>query len=188
MARRGRPRKAGKRKPSGDLKFTPDSGSPHLLAHRVLDVLPHLAGSKIDKLLDHDVAQDKRSAYPLGILLLQGKITPAHHYAGRRYAGLFVRAIRGVGMPSCLANLIGSGGVDQPMPAHEPENDAAEEIHIAYKAARRVLQRVGQRIAEAIDNVAVYETKQASESLPLIVRGLEDLKRHFNEVDKRRSA
>ena len=83
-AKVGRPRKAGNRKLSGDLRLVVDEGAPRLLAHRALAVNPALATRSADELAKRPEARDRRASYPLGVLLLWHEISSLQHYAGRR--------------------------------------------------------------------------------------------------------
>lgn len=145
MAKRGRPRKEGARKPCGRLRELQDQGSDMALAHRAA-----LVGSRD--------ASDSRAGYPLGILLLRHEIDRVEHDAGVKFAGL--RAIV-YGSPtprSHLAEFVeticGPGalfGEDR-----REEQDA--------KAARQLREAVayilidGRRPLDVLQNLAVFET------------------------------
>lgn len=137
----GSPRKAGQRKPSGDLRILVDGGSPRLLAHRALTIDPTLAAVDLDGLAPMAQARDRRASYPLGVLLLRREISSLQHYAGRRYLGLFMAGVRGVGTPSILACLVslsrGSHGNGFDSPIAELDIKARAD----YLAARRLLDQ-----------------------------------------------
>lgn len=183
---RGRPRKAGARHPSGDLRFIPDQGSAGLLVHRALDINPHLIGLNVEEVLKRGACKDSRAAYPLGILYARHIVTGQQHYAGRRYAGLFVRAVRGISVPSILGDLIGKGALGSAHTFNETVAKDAAEIRDAYLEAREILDKAGDPAATAVDDVAVYEIwpgrDQQVKSLRL---GLNVLHAHFEDSDKR---
>jgi hypothetical protein len=194
MARVGRKKKPGDRFPSGKLRFETDRGSPELLAHRAVAVHPHLAWSnddERDELAKRPICEDKRSSYPLGILLLRHEITSGQHYAGRRYMALFVKAVRGVGIPSVLADLAGKGSLSAMNVTAIMESEAvkvATDHRKAYLGAREALDASGRRSAAAVDRWAVFEEglpPMAMVQLSALSRGLETLRVHFEESDKR---
>ena len=145
MAKRGRPRKDGARKPCGRLREPKDIGSDMALAHRAA-----IVGAKN--------ATDFRAGYPLGILYLRGEIDQAEHDAGLIYAG--TRAIvYGSPMPrSHLAEFVetvcGPGtlfGEDR----HE-EQDARASRRLREATAYVLID--GRRPLDVLQNVAVLET------------------------------
>lgn len=81
---RGRPRKPGARKPSGDLRQRRDVGTPETIAHRVA-----IAGPGNETL----------AHYPLGVALARGIITQELHDAGLRYRRSYLLACDGVAVP-----------------------------------------------------------------------------------------
>lgn len=144
VAKRGRPRKDGARKPCGRLREVKDRGSELALAHRVA-----MVGTRN--------AVDLRAGYPLGILYLRGELDRAEHDAGLMFAG--TRAIV-YGSPtprSHLAEFVesicGPGslfGADR-----REEQDA--------KASRRLREATGyilidgRRPLDVLQNVAVLD-------------------------------
>lgn len=187
MARAGRPRKQGDRKPSGDLRrrFEVDHGSPGLLMHRTLAISPHLAGLDPDELARNGAARDRRAAYPLGILYARRVITGPMHYAGGRYAGLFCRTVRGISLPSIMADLVGRGAV-RAVNSETPRDGvdtakAAADARAAYLACRRILEAAA--CAPSVDHVAVYQLWPADSQLARLLRGLDLLRRHFEAID-----
>lgn len=193
--RPGRPSKPGDRKPSGDLRFIPDRGSPLMLLRRVELVdskfarLPQEGDDEFaQRISKHQDAHDKRVGYPLGIMLIKRQITSEEHYAGRRYMGLFVRAVRGVGVQSVLANFIGAGSLAFANVARDQiaNDDVGAEIRRAYLEAREALERAGRRATYAVDDVAIYELPRFHLSrMGELKRGLSRLAEHFDESDKR---
>lgn len=194
MAQAGRKKKSGDRFPSGRLRFETDKGSPELLAHRAVAVTPTIAWSNAAELAEiakRPVCEDRRSSYPLGILYIRGEITSGQHYAGRRYMALFVKAVRGVGIPSVLADLAGKGSLSAVSVGAILESDAykaATDNRKAYLAAREALEASGRRCAAAVDRWAVFEEglpPVAMMGLGTLTRGLETLRVHFEESDRR---
>ncbi len=163
-----------------------DQGSDMALIRRAIALEPKLAELKDEEILKRKACQDRRGSYPLGILFYQGQVSSGQHYAGRRYMGLFVRAVRGVGVASVLANMVGEGMI---LPSPEPVQDAAE-VRTAYLAARRALRRSGHMSAFLVDRVAVYEDVRPDLIREAVLRtlhvGLDALKAHFDGEDKAR--
>lgn len=83
-APRGRPRKPGARKPSGDLRQRRDVGTPETIAHRIA-----IAGPGNETL----------AHYPLGVALARGIINQELHDAGLRYRRSYLLACDGVAVP-----------------------------------------------------------------------------------------
>ena len=86
-ARRGRPRKAGPRKPDGRLN------QRHQAAQQG-PVIPAEVIERRAEMVGMENAKDERAGTALGRLRLRGKITERQHDAGRRYAALYVRWAR----------------------------------------------------------------------------------------------
>ena len=185
----GRPRKAGQRKPSGDLRILVDGGSPRLLAHRALTIDPTLAAVDLDGLAPMAQARDRRASYPLGVLILRREISSLQHYAGRRYLGLFMAGVRGVGTPSILACLVslsrGSHGNGFDSPIAELDIKARAD----YLAARRLLDQARDGVAQVADAVAIYEFCLVDRAqLAKLRLGLDNLVEHFRSADERAAA
>jgi hypothetical protein len=186
----GRKRKAGDRYPSGRLRFEADPGSPQLLVHRLQAVVPSVAwpeDADLESIARRRQGQDKRSAYPLGILLLRGEITSSEHYAGCRYMALFVRAVRGIGVPSILADLAGRGSVTSFRVFSETVAPKAAETRREYLRARQALEDRGRygnhHVAAVVDRWAVFEEglpPMAMRQLLALRCGLGVLADHFN--------
>lgn len=174
MARRGRPAKAGKRYASGDLRPAVDRGTDE---HR--EQRKRLVGD----------ADDKRASYPLGVLYARRLILSGDHYAGRRYAALFARAVRPVTVPSILANLVAGGGLVMAHLLVDEMVDNGAQDRADYLSAREALDRRGTLVAQAVDDVVIYEHAPRSDRrLELIRDGLDALKHHFDQVDERSRA
>lgn len=205
MSRAGRPRKPGPRKPSGDRRFVPDPGTPELRAQRVRALSPYTAveidtqittgqitpEEGIAKLAAHIMASDRRGSYTLGTLFARGLVDRQQHYAGNRYHGLFVRAVRGVGIPSVLGALLGGRRGPANGPELEPSAAMAGEFakqvanpaavtRQAYLDARAALETAGRRVPMAVDHVVIYDEPTSSAVVfHLMCRGLNALWRHF---------
>lgn len=213
--------KPGPRYPGGKLKFQNDFGlaygamqrlartSPTAAADALslLSELARLTGRCVEELTaderrqlrSHSEANDKlarqqrdrRASYPLGILYMRGLVSSASHYAGRRYAALFVAAVRPVGIPSILADLVGRGAIS--FYRAESAGTARADIELAYRAARAELMGEGLQVATIVDEVVVYELGTPIDRTPrfrCVERGLRRLADHFERADsvRRREA
>lgn len=169
----GRPRKAGARKPSGDLRPVNDPGSAYLLARRaaVGDV------------------SDTRTSYALGILMLQRQINAHQHYAGRRYWRLYRSAADGGGpnVKSCLANLV-SGGSGSGQPSGYGPSGGGTELDTAmlvaeYRAAHLVVAQHSQTVLAIVEAVSLFDAMPAPAQMDRLKRGLDLLYIHFKGGD-----
>jgi hypothetical protein len=129
---------------------------------------------------------DRRASYPLGVMLARHMVTSAQHYAGRRYQGLFIRAVRGIGIASVLARFTGAGSIGAAVHQIVGVDQAAAETDMwrAYLAARAALHAAGDAARRAVDHVAVYEA--GAVEIDALRRGLDALARHFGGEDRRR--
>ena len=135
------------------------------------------------------MARDKRLAYPLGILYARGLVLSGEHYAGRRYAALFVAAVRPLGIPSILADLAGRGAIQ----GYRPDlgGIGRPELQLQYRQARQVLDREGLRVVRVVDEVVIYEEgvpASASPRMRWLECGLHALADHFERADALRRA
>lgn len=217
-ALRGRKRKAGGRKPSGQLRYpSTDHGSSYGAIQRLartscaaaadaieimtdlarLDGQPDLSREDTRRLREcRDFAdrlprqaRDQRLSYPLGILYATRQISSGRHYAGRRYAALFVAAVRPVSVPSILADLMGHGSISGYRP--DMSGTGRQQIEIDYRDARQALSREGIRVVRIVDEVVVYEDGMPASGSPRmrwLETGLGALADHFERADTIRRA
>lgn len=199
----GRPRKAGPRKPSGDLRPVNDLGTLQLAIHRANALSPlaaakclaemdiaqiqsqaagndheaRLASIQMGKALEalHSVANDRRASSTLGLLYARKMITGAQHYAGGKYANLYIHAVRRVHVRGVLGNLVG-GGLGA-ISSDDPEK--AAETRLDYLAARRELNKCGIATASMVDSVCVFDQLPIMRRLDDLRMGLEVLREHF---------
>lgn len=108
----------------------PDYGTPELQAKR----------AKLAKGGDPALTE-----YPLGILLARGRIDRDQHQAGCMYAYLYGKA---VGRTVEL-------GTGEPV-GGEMDEETASKLRARYLDCKNLLLRHGRRVADAVDNVAVY--------------------------------
>jgi hypothetical protein len=83
--------------------------------------------------------------YPLGILLARDRITQDQHNAGLRYAALYAKAL---GRSSLLGLDHGTGA---PL-----DDESLKRIEMQFRDCKNRLLSAGRRIADAVDNCAVY--------------------------------
>jgi hypothetical protein len=185
MATRGRPRKAGERHASGDLRQAADQGTPEHQKKRIDLVGPPRDTRTSQRIQRHEAL----ASYPLGVLYARRLVLSGEHYAGKRYASLFVKAVRPVTLPSILANLVSAGGLPLALALVDDAVDKGAEDRAAYLAAREVLDRRGPLVAKVIDDLVIYEVEPRSQKrLDMIRDGLDALNRHFELVDERTQA
>ncbi|HEX3884766.1 MAG TPA: hypothetical protein VHW66_19085 [Stellaceae bacterium] len=194
----GRPRKSGERNPSGRLRAKPegDRGTLETRAQRALRANPHLLSSLtkaglrgtalVDALAARDQVDRRVRDDPLGILYRRDMVDGGEQYAGRRYAGLFGRAVRRVHAPSLMGVAVaGNRGVDDSADDEDGRLDYLAARRLDYLAARRALQRRGYRVTSAVDNLVVYEFfPQTPAQLAAARDGLSALKRHFDDTER----
>lgn len=172
MAKRGRPSKAGARFASGDLRPAVDRGTDEVRQKRIA-----LVGDD----------RDKRASYPLGVLYARGLILSGDHYAGRRYAMLFFRAVQPIIAPSILGNLVAGGNLAAAMILVDDTVDHGAEARADYLDAREALGRRGASVAAAVDDVVIYEHEpRTTRRLEAIRDGLDTLKQFFDRADELR--
>jgi hypothetical protein len=181
---RGRPREAGDRYASGDLKPEIDDGTEELQRHRIT-------------LVGH--AGDRRAAYPLGVLYSRRIILKGDHAAGLRYAGLFVAAVRPLTIPSLLRDLVGRGGLPLAIAvlSEEAQLERGAEIRLEYLSAHEALRQRGRDVLQAVEDVCIYEhwapvirilEGRGERDQRLIGDGLGTLERHFTAGRSRPAA
>lgn len=211
--RGGRPKKSGDRYPSGGLRPVKDLGSPEALRNRALMVSPGLsavalesigfaAGASIDDMTKdkHDEflafivaqkdAEDRRTAYPLGVLAARQLVTSRQHYAGRRYMQLYLGALQygGANVKSCLANVVGDGSGGKGN-GYGPEGGISDDPEPKeYRGARAVLKGVGRSAEEAVVWVAVFQRFPDVRDMNALKTGLSALAAHFDPFGGERKA
>jgi hypothetical protein len=215
MSKRGRPRKAGLRKPCGRLAVANDTGTDELLMHRawsvsVLNANEQYAAIKAGELAlsaansTHEenvalklvngsrrrlweMASDRRLSDAGGILRANNHITGGQHYALNRYASLYQQAVKRFTLPSTLGNMVGTGGIRGSV-EHDTQDieERNAETRQAYLAARKILDKQGREVSAVVDNVAVFDIIPTMAQLPDLRRGLEALREHFEEVGRRK--
>jgi hypothetical protein len=205
----GRPKKAGPRKPSGDLRPVNDLGTLELSVHRATALDPvsaarclaeidiaemqsrcaandhemRQATAQMGKALEslHSAANDRRASSTLGLIYARKWITGAQHYAGGKYANLYIHAVRRVHVRGVLGNLVG-GGLGA-ISSDDPER--AAETRVDYLAARKALNRCGIATAGIVDSVCVFDQLPSLRRLDDLRMGLEVLREHFELVGRR---
>lgn len=199
--RAGRPRKAGKRKPCGRLQTQDDTGTPELLAHRTIAIHPEFGAKMLDsaryeeniaQLANHKSATDRRAAYPLGVFFAQHHVTSEQHYAGRRYLGLFVRAVcQPLSVPSVLGKMVANAPGTVPGMSRTDDEiaKAAVEARQSYLDCRTVLKALGRGVSATVDGVVVYEEhRYRPDQLVMLRKGLDALYAHFEKADAQKRA
>jgi len=146
MARRGRPRKDGPRKPCGRLRQGP---SAPIIPERVLEQRRILVGA------EH--VRDQRASYPLGVLLLRGMLDQAQHDAGLRFAGLYIAVFGRERVRSHLERVIYGlrGGLEREDPAWEKRQ--AELKDELDATTTTLLSLSTRRPYQVLVNLAVFE-------------------------------
>ncbi len=145
---------------------------------------PALATWSADELAKRPEAKGRRASYPLGVLLLRREISSLQHYAGRRYLGLFLAGVRGVGAPSSLSRLELPPRRSPPSNGDVPLDAGAVDLNARadYLAARCPLDRAHGGIAQVVDAVVIYEFVLADRGeLAKLRQGLDISARHFAE-------
>ncbi len=177
MAKRGPKAKSGARYPSGDLRPVNDGPTPELVEHR-------------RALVGGDEKKQRYASYPLGVLYARRLLLSGDHYAGQRYAALFMRAVHPLTLPSVLGNLIAGGGIILAMVALDGANEEkGAEDRSDYLAARKALGRSGAAEAMAVDDLVLYNhAPRTQKRLDQIRHGLDALHTHFDQVDARSRA
>jgi hypothetical protein len=171
---RGRPRKARRRYPSGQLiqSSAQDRGTPQLRAKR-----RQLVGN----------ADDARAGSLLGVLAARGLIELAEYKAGVRYAELYF----------CAANLPTGFALARPVLAALSRSEivlkrsfprtivGSPRARIAFNEARRsVARRSGCHAAAILDDVAIFDRAPGpAPDIESLRSGLDALKRHFEVLD-----
>jgi hypothetical protein len=198
MARAGRKRKAGPRKPSGQLKpkkkdiddRTRTMRQPHrrAFAHELraggtdyLEVQKHVVGEEAESPIGR--------LWAAGLLKEQGDFDSQaardRYDAGAMYAQV-VGAYRSV-----IEAPNGGGGSGRGFGCLEllcklaPENCECQHRRDRYERAYEALGRIGRRALMAVNRVAVHREAIEQEELVYLVSGLEGLRRIFGLTARR---
>ena len=178
MAKRGSKSKAGERYPCGKLRPEILGPTPEHIEHR-------------RALVGGDDRAQRYAAYPLGVLYARRLVLSGDHYAGQRYAALFVRATHPRSTPSVLGILVAGYA----SPSERDPKKAAEE-RSDYRAAHDALARCGTASVIAVEDLVLYDHGPAlytdapaqTPRLKKICEGLHALHQHFELVDERSRA
>jgi hypothetical protein len=173
IERRGRPKKPGKRYPSGDLVKEREVLEARIIAFRQ----PHRQS------VPENVRHDPRAETLFGRMMLEGKISEVQYNAGVRYRKA-VRRYRAHFIPEFPNPEPGSiGGYMQPTPPSRREPlddkeerrifDAREDAYIA------ILDAGGQRACKAVARVAVWDEQPAGFRWEDLEKGLNALISHY---------
>jgi len=171
VARKGRKRKTGPRKPSGDLRDGPKISPKVIAMHQ-----PHRQA------VPEASRHDQRAESPFGALILNHVITSAQYRAGCRYARIFRRYLAAISAPSPTPPSI--AGIMEPKYSGHLPDAIARERKMEYNAAFEYLGTAGQRPQRAVARVAVNEQPCPEEEIENLRTGLSTLDRHFVEVDR----
>lgn len=174
MARKGRHRKAGYRKPSGDLIETQKTESALLIALRQ----PHR------QLAPPTHADDARAGTPLGCLNLIGAVSHAEYAAAYRFARIVNRYRPVINSPN--ANPPSIAGAFEPKRGGHEITDAAERT-FDYNEALAALNPAGHTSIVIVNQMAVYGEQCPYGGFGALIRGLRRLRDFFDLTDKAKS-
>ncbi len=167
----GRPRKIGKRKPSGRLAQTYVNPKAQVAAQ------PHRRSVPV-KFRELSEAESE-----FGRLMLRGGITPAQKEAGEAYARLAaaLRAVYDAASPNPRAiNLTNSGGSN----GRELTSEYAEQIKLKHRRAFEACGEAGNKAPRAVKEHVILDKPVADfESLKVLKSGLDKLVVFFG-IDK----
>lgn len=183
-SRGGRPRKPGKRKPSGDLCPQVDLGSPELLHHRAVAINPLLANANVDDVMRISAARDQRASYSLGILHARGAIDEYQHAVGCKYQWLCASArYQPPERPSVLAGLVKSSpnASDAPTEQSETYEERFIRMRLVYLDVQRVLAHEDVWVRKILDNVTLFGMMPRENEMADLRKGLKVLQRFFKE-------
>ena len=146
MARRGRSRKSGVRKPNGILRWQDRGAGPSAVELRRLAIL-ELSGAE----------REQCASYPLGVIWKRRLICSVEHLAGLEFAKLH-RWVEGALAPpkppgSCLAQMLPSG---EGVIATVGDGPSATTTEL-YLKARDAIRDAGSRAWSQIQNIVIYE-------------------------------
>ncbi|MGY4295396.1 hypothetical protein ACVWXN_003491 [Bradyrhizobium sp. i1.4.4] len=201
MARAGRKRKSGYRNGDGSLKkvktAVDDSVRTTRQPHR--RALAHeLRAGGIDKLEVEKFVAGEEAESPIGRLWAAGMLKQLgdgdsqsardRYDAGTMYAQVVGAYRATIGAPRDVAG----SGRGQPCAADllcalEPDSCLCARSRDRYNRAFEALTRLSRRSLLAVNSVAVYREAIGQEELVYLVAGLEELRRVFGLVGRRRS-
>jgi hypothetical protein len=138
---------------------------------------PHRAG------LPDALRGSEKAGTVLGRLNLLGKLTDHQHEAGQRFAVIVGRYRSSIGAPTGTHS--GGKGMGCNPEQCDPEDCACLSAKQAFAQASRALLDAGHRAQVAVWLVTVHDQRYSG-YLPLLIRGLNALVRHFG-LDTRRS-
>lgn len=183
--RGGRPRKPGKRKPSGDLCEQVDLGTPELLRHRAMMINPALMDARVDDIMKASASRDQRASYALGILFARGLIDEYQHAVGCRYQRLCnIARYYPQERPSILAGLVKSpnAGGDKPAEHDETPEERFERNRVQYLDIQRILAKQPVPVRKMVDNVSLFGMMPRDNEMNDLKAGLTVLQRFFKEM------
>lgn len=172
MARIGRKRKPGARKPSGDIRPEP-AESPRAVAMRQ----PHR------QMAPEDSRHDQRAETPLGCLNIIGAVPNREYAAARRFAGIVGRYRSVIDAPGTSRSI---AGLMEPRQAQGEPVDY-HEAKAEYDAAFEALETAGNRAACAVSRMAVHGEPCPAYGFQALMRGLHSLVFHFDLTDNPKS-
>jgi hypothetical protein len=177
MARRGRKRKQGYRKPSGDLIVTQieKQESAQIIAMRQ----PHRKTAPISHV------EDARAETPLGILNIIGAVSNQEYAAARRYARIVNRYRQVISSPN--PNPPSIGGVFEPKHGGGGEIEDAVERTLEFDAVDEALSNAGHTSKNSVNRMAIFGEPCPVGTFPAMMRGLRKLTEYFDLTDRRKS-
>lgn len=178
MARRGRKRKGGHRKPSGDLI----KGEPKEKGESAMIIALHQPHRRTASLGHSD---DRRAETPLGILNMIGAVSNQEYAAARRYARIVNRYRQVINSPNPSPPSI--GGAFEPRYGGYEIEDAGER-KAEYNAVYEALDQAGKTALNSVNRMAVYGEPCPLGTFPALMRGLRSLTSYFDLTDRQKSA
>ena len=177
MAKHGPTSKAGARYPCGKLRPETFGPTDEMIEHR-------------RALVGGDDKNQRYAAYPLGVLYARRLLLSGDHYAGQRYAALFVRAVHPRSIPSVLGTLVAGFGFGSAMTLLDGDaSERAAEQRSDYLSAHAALTNCGRACTIAVEDLVLYDHAPLTKlQLKRIHTGLDALHQHFELVDERSRA
>lgn len=164
--RKGRPRKAGSRYRSGNLR--PTSHEPAISPASIAATQPHRAG-----LGDH--AADQKAECELGRLALRGQISAIQYLAGQRYAAQWRAYLTTLDGPRSPQRGHGRGNICRGCPtASEQDKCACDLARRLWTRSTFALQAAHPQALIMVARVACWDMP-SSWGLPVLICGLDAL-------------